>query len=258
MKESDNCVIKSVMKKLLLGCLILITACQNATATPKIESTPIAATQTPPAPATATMTFIPAPTRSATPTPAPLFFTEEFNTDMGAWASFQTGGAESPTMNLENDSLRIDFSSPNTWYYAIHNAHEYSNVFVSTKFLGAPSGSIGVVCDYSESHGWYEFNLASDGTYSVLLGQWLAQGIAQYTPIATDKTEYLQGGNFNYEVGLTCQENILLLHINGKLFRKLDVTRYGLTEGKIGITASSFEETPMIAVFEWVKVGKPE
>jgi hypothetical protein len=187
----------------------------------------------------------------------PLSFTEEFNTDMGAWASFQTGGAEAPTVNLENDLLRIDFSSPNTWYYAIHNAHEYSNVFVSAKFSGAPSGSIGVICDYSESNGWYEFNLASDGTYGVLFGQWLAQGIAQYTPIVTDTTEYLQAGNFNYEIGLTCGGNILLLHINGKLFRKLDVAHFGLTEGRVGITASSFEETPMTATIDWVKVEEP-
>ena len=247
------------MKKFLIsGCLILITACQSTTPAPVEESTPTAATQTPPVPATATATFIPTPTRSATPTPVPLFFTEEFNTDLGAWASFQTGGAQSPTITFENESLRIDFSSPNTWYYAVHNAHEYSNVFVSAKFLGTSSGSIGVVCDYSESNGWYEFNLASDGTYSVLFGQLLAQGIAQYIPIAADSTEYLQAGNLNYEIGLTCTENTLLLHINGKLFRKLDVSRYGLTEGRIGITASSFGETPMTAILDWVKVVQPE
>jgi hypothetical protein len=246
------------MKKLLLflGCLALIIACQSVTSTPQVESTPIAATLTlQPAPATATMSFTPAPT--LTPTPVPLFFTEEFNTDLGAWTSFQTGGAESPTVHLENDFLRIDFSSPNTWYYAIHNAHEYSDVFVSAKFLGTPTGSMGVICDYSESDGWYEFNLASDGTYSVLFGQLLAEGIAQYTPIATDKTEYLKKGNLDYEIGLTCQENILLLYINGKLFRKLDVTRYGLTKGRIGINASSFNEIPMIATFDWVKVSEP-
>ena len=244
------------MKKLfLIGCLTLLVACQSATATPQAESTPTAATQTPPPSATATLTFTPAPT--FTPTPLPLFFTEEFNTDLGAWTSFQTGGAEAPTVNLENDFLRIDFSSPNTWYYAIHSAHEYSNVFVNAKFLGTPTGSIGVICDYSETNGWYEFNLASDGTYSVLFGQLLASGIAQYSPIATDSTEYLKVGKLDYEIGLTCQENILLLHINGKLFRKLDVTRYGLTKGKIGIDASSFEETPMIATFDWVKVSEP-
>jgi hypothetical protein len=247
------------MKKLfLIGCLILTVACQSASATPQAESTPIEATMTPPPPATATMTFTSTPAATATSTPLPLFFTEEFNTDLGAWSSFQTGGTEAPTVNLENDFLRIDFSAPNTWYYAIHNAHEYSSVFVSAKFSGTPAGSLGVICDYSEANGWYEFNLASDGTYGVLFGQLLAQGIAQYTPIATDTTEYLQPGKLDYEIGLACQENILLLYINGKLFRKLDVTRYGLTEGRVGINASSFDEVPMIATFDWVKVSEPE
>jgi hypothetical protein len=243
------------MKKpfLLFGCLILITACQN------VAVTPMTATQTPPPPATATTTAPTAPSApTIPPTPSPLFFTEDFNTDLGAWASFQTGGAEDPTVNLENDLLRINFSSPNTWYYAIHSAHKYSNVFVTAKFSGTPSGSLGLICDYSESNGWYEFNIVGDGTYNVLFGQWLAQGIAQYTPIESKMTEYLKSGKLDYEIGLTCQENTLLLHINGKIFRKLDVTRYGLTRGKIGITASSFEEIPMIATFDWVKVSQPE
>jgi hypothetical protein len=247
------------MKKLfLIGCLILITACQSAPATPQASETsaPIAATQTPLPTATATMTFTPAPT--FTPTPVPLFFTEEFNADLGAWASFQTGGAEAPTVTLENDFLRIDFPAPNTWYYAIHSAHEYSGVFVSAKFSGTPTGSLGLICNYSESKGWYEFNIASDGTYSILFGQWMAEGIAQYTPIAVDGSEYIQAGNLTYEIGLTCQDNILMPHINGKLFRKVDVTRYGLTEGKIGINASSFEDVPMIATFDWVKVAEPD
>ena len=249
---------KHALPKIFIG-IIFLTACITSTPVPAQAElpSPDTAAQTQPMPATATSTVTPAPTRSVPPTPVPLFFTEEFNTDLGAWSSFQTGGAEAPAVNLENDFLRIDFSSPNTWYYAIHNAHEYSNVFVSAKFTGTPAGSLGVICNYSETNGWYEFNLASDGTYGVLFGQWLAQGIAQYTPIATDTTEYLQAGDLDQEIGLTCQENILLLHINGKLFRKLDVTRYGLTEGKIGINASSFEEMPMIAIFDWVKVDKP-
>jgi hypothetical protein len=99
--------------------------------------------------------------------------------------------------------------------------------------------------------------VASDGTYSVLFGQWLAQGIAQYTPIATSGSEYLHSGKLDYEIGLTCQGNILLPRINGKLFRKLDVARFGLAKGRVGINASSFEEVPMIATFDWVKVDEP-
>jgi len=247
---------KHSLLKIFIG-IIFLTACTSSTSVPsQVELTfPTTTTQTPLPPATTTITFTPAPT--LTLTPVPLFFTDEFNSDLGAWASFQTGGENAPTVNLENDFLRIDFPSPDTWYYAIHNAHEYSDVFVSAKFSGTPTGSLGVICNYSESKGWYEFNVASDGTYSILFGQWLAEGIAQYTPNATKNSEYLKGGNLSYEIGLTCQDNILLPHINGKLFRKVDVTRYGLTEGKIGINASSFEEVPMIATFDWVKVNEP-
>jgi hypothetical protein len=243
------------MKKLLLllGCFVVITACQNSTT----QSAPM--TVTPTLSPTVTLTMSPSftPTPTLTPTPVPLFFTDDFTSDLGAWISFQTGGAESPKVGLENGFLRVDFSSPNIWYYAIHDAHAYQNISVSTKFSGTPSGSIGVICDYNEGHGWYEFNIASDGTYNVLFGQWLTLGVAQYTPIATDASEYLKAGKLDYEIGLTCQDNTLLLHINGKLFRKLNVTRFGLDKGRTGITASSFDEVPMIATFDWFKAEEP-
>jgi len=248
------------MKKLLLiGCLLLTAACQSAPAATQAEATPQTASQTPPPPATATSspTLPRIPTASPTSTPVPMFFTEQFNADLGAWASFQTGGAQPASVRLENDLLRIDFASPDTWYYAIHSAHEYSSVNISAKFFGTPSGSIGVVCNYSEANGWYEFNLASDGTYSVLLGQWLSPEIAEYTPIVSDTTEYLQAGTLDHEVGLTCQENLLFLFINGKLFRKLDVSHIGLASGKVGISAASYADIPMIATFDWVQVSEP-
>jgi hypothetical protein len=243
------------MKNLFLfGFLVFTTACQSATPASVTPPAPTSALQSSPTPVTAleTLTL----TSAFTPTPVPLFFTEDFNTDTNAWISFQTGGETNPDLTLENGLLRLDISSPNTWYYAVHGAHDYKDVFVSAKFSGTPSGSMGVICRYSES-GWYEFNLASDGTYNVLFAQWLDNGIAQYTPIASDSSEYLQRGNLSYEIGLTCQGNFLFLYINGKLFRKLDVTRYGLTEGRIGISAASFDETPMIAAFDWVKVNEP-
>jgi hypothetical protein len=236
---------------------LLLTACNLATATssPQVDViSPTAPTQTPPEPATATQTFTPAPT--FTFTPYPMYFTEEFSSDLEAWESFQTGGSTPPTVKTENGLLRIDIASPHTWYYAIHNDHEYSNVTVTAKVDGNPSGSIGLVCYYNETKGWYEFNIASDRTYSVLLGQWLAEGIAQYIPLATDILDYLEAGSLNYEISMSCQANTLLLYINGTLFRKMDVSSYGLTDGKIGITTSSFDEIPMLSLFDWVKVSE--
>ncbi len=244
------------MKKyFLFGCLLLITACQTTAPTLTVESTPTTAPQTTLEPATVTEASSPTPTFTATP--IPLHFTDEFNApETAAWTSFQTGGETTPTLAIENGLLRFDIASANTWYYAIHSTHEYKDISVTAKFSGPQSGSAGLICRYSES-GWFEFNLASDGTYNVLLGQWLTDGIATYLPIASDPSEYLTPGSMDYEIGLTCQENFLFLYINGKLFRKLDVARYELNEGKVGISTSSFEEIPVIITFDWFKVSEP-
>jgi hypothetical protein len=234
------------MKKLFfLGCLILTIACQGAaTTTPSRE--PISSSQPP--------TTVPATEIS---TPGPKYFTEEFNTSLNAWSFFQTGGEANPSASLENGKLRLDISSPQTWYYLVYNPYEYKNITISTKLTGTPSGSMGLICRYSESKGWYEFNVSSDGSYTVLLGKWLAQGIAKYTPIASDTIGQPQAGGLDYEITMTCQDNNLFLYVNEKLLRKLDVTHYALTEGRIGINTSSFTETPMTASFDWVKVSAP-
>jgi len=234
---------------------MLVSACQAATPTLVQDPLPTATVQTPTQPATATLAFTSTPAFTATP--VPLFFTDEFNTNMDAWLSFQTGGETAPEIGLVSDFLRLDISSPHTWQYFIHNAHIYQDVFISAKFVGTPSGSMGLICRYNND-GWLEFNIAHDGTYNVLFAHWLADGIAEYTPIATDRSEYIHAGTFDYEIGLTCEENHILLHINGKLFRKIDVARFGLTEGSVGVSAASFEETPMIASFDWFKVVESE
>jgi len=244
-----------MQKLILVGLLTLTVACQNGTAALSSQSTQTTTAHTPTPPDTATIPVSSTPV--SIPTPGPLYFTDEFGTDLSAWEFFQTGGEDSPAIGLEDDLLRLTLPSPNTWYYAIHNPHEYEDVFLSAKFTGTPAGSVGLICRYGKD-GWYEFNLASDGTYSVLFAQWLADGIARYTPIAGDSSEYLQPGNLSYEIGFTCRENFVLLHINGKLFRKLDVARYGLSAGRIGFTTASFDETPMTARIDWFKVSKPD
>jgi hypothetical protein len=243
------------MKKILMGCLVLISGCQSATPTPAAVSIPTETVQPPTRAVSATPAFTSTP--AFTPTPLPLFFTDEFSTDMNSWLSFQTGGETTPEVTLTNDFLRFDIPAPDTWHYLIHNAHSYQDVFISAQFVGTPAGSMGLVCRYGDT-GWLEFNIANDGTYSVLFGHWLTEGIAEYTPIATDTSEYIHVGTFDYEIGLTCQENYVLLHVNGKLFRKIDVARFELTDGQVGLSVASFEETPMIASFDWFRVSEPE
>jgi hypothetical protein len=245
------------MKKLLLiGCLILIAACQSADSTPSPDPAPTPTLLPTPVPDTPIPTIPPAPTVSPTPEPPPPYFTDEFDFPSPYWDFFQTGGTLAPSAIFESGMLRIDIPSADTWWMGIHNAHAYADVFVRAKADAGAPGAMGLVCRYRESNGWYEFNVASDGTYNALYGQWLAPEIAKYIPLIPTGGGRLNIASPGYEIGLSCRENFLNLYVNGALIRRVDVTNFGLADGNIGATASSFREAPMIVLFEWVRVGQ--
>lgn len=243
------------MKKylLLIGFLALTVACNMGTPTPEIESTPTATLLPTLVPATTTPTFTPAPTNTPIP---PRFFTDEFDTTSIFWQFLRTGGSGTPQTIFENGTLRIDIPNADTWDIGIHNAYIYTNIFIRAKISASATGSVGLICRYNESEGWYEYNVDSSRTYSLLLGRWLAPGIAKYIPIASGENGQLPVGHVNTEIGLSCEENLLSLYTNGSLLRRLDVTNYGLTEGNIGITAASYREAPMTVNFDWIQVSE--
>lgn len=247
------------MKKIfIIGCLLLTTACNMPVSTPVADPTQTATLPSPPETGSTPQTEIPAetstPTSTATVAPPALYFTEEFDTSSPYWEFIQAGGAATLTSSIENGSLSIGASSPDTWFVGVYTAHAYSNVFVRAKVNITPSGSVGLICRYTPD-GWYEFNAATDGTYSILLGQWLSPGVAKYIPIINESSQQFALNTAN-EIGLFCEDNFLHLYINKNLIRRVDVTNYGLTEGSVGITASSFAEVPTSVLFEWVSVGK--
>jgi len=254
----DNCVLISAMKKLLLiGCLILVTACQPATPTPVPPLFPTATV--PPTPVPVTVTPQPTPTLEPTPTPLPRLFTNEFDASLAGWVILQAGSDAVPNIKTENSNLILQMDSPYTWVYVLYGAQDYEDIRVDVQFInqaGSPA-SIGLMCRYSETDGWLEYNVSTDGTYNVLYAQWLANGIADYLPILSASSNAIQPSGAPQEIGLVCSETTLSLYINQTLIRSVDVSRYELTEGKIGITASSFENAPVIAAFDWVKVSEP-
>jgi len=245
------------MKKLIiLGCLLLTVACQPSTPTLAPDSTPTA-TLLPP---TGTASVTPEPTLTPSPippTPLPRFFREEFDGVFPSWSLLQSNG-DSPQATVENGALTFALASPYSWSYVILGAEEYTDAHITARFdsRSASPSALGVVCRYSEANGWYEFNISEDGTYNVLFGQWLAAGVADYQPIASDFSEYIRPNGEANEVGMDCQGNTLWLYLNGKLFRKIDVSRFGLTGGRLGLSMASFENAPVVAGFEWVQVGQ--
>jgi len=249
------CDIRSGMKKsFLLGLLLLTSACNLPVPTPAPDSAPAETPLSTPEAVTDAPGLSITETAVPTPEPPPLYFTEEFDTPFSFWEFRQTGGTQLPASSIQNGTLRIDIASPDTWMVGILNVHSYSDVFVRAKTSAAPAGSVGLICRYSED-GWYEFNVSSDGAYSVLLGQWLSPDVVKYAPIINDLSSKL-AGNATSEIGLFCEDNFLKLYANDVMIRRVEVTNYGLTDGKIGITAASFVQAPISAIFEWVQVSQ--
>jgi len=250
------------MKKFLIGCLILlITACQSATPTPAPLPIPTATVPVTPTPTVVpvTNTPVPTPTIESSPTPLPRLFTNEFDAPLAGWTILQTGNEVPPIVKTEGSSLVLQMDSPFTWAYAVYDPQEYADIRIDARFAnqaGSPA-AIGLICRYSETDGWLEYNLLTDGTYNVLYGKWLSSGVADYLPILSGSSSAIQPSGTAQEIGLICSDNFLSLFIDQTLIRRVDVSSYKLTTGKIGLTASSFENTPVIATFDWVKVSEP-
>ena len=253
------------MKKLLLIGFFLLTACLSPSGS---RSASFESTLTPGATATrATPTLVPATVTVTstssppfTPEPPPRFFIEEFDSAPAHWSTLNTSGDASRIESLnQNGKLTFELYSSNAWLYAIYDAQEYQMVHIeaSIESTGSNTNYMGLICNYQEQNGWLEFNISSDGSYNVLYGQWLEVGIASYTPVVDGGSEYVNVGNSTNEIGLDCLADTLQLYINGKLFRNLDVSRFELNGGKVGLAVASFEELPVILAFDWVKVSEP-
>jgi hypothetical protein len=114
-----------------------------------------------------------------------------------------------------------------------------------------------LICNYSETEGWLEYNVSTDGTYNVLFGKWLSNGIADYLPILDGSSNQIAQSGMEQQIGMTCSNGTLALFINGTLVRNVDVSHYNRAGGKIGVSASSYENIPVIASFDWVTVSQP-
>lgn len=248
------------MKKLLIGCLLLfITACQPATPVPVATLSPTATVPPSPTPIPLTDTPQPTPTLELSPTPLPRLFTNEFDSPLAGWSILQTGSDAAPKVNTENSTLILQMDTPFTWVYTIYDAQDYGDIRVDARFTnqGGSPAAIGLICRYSETDGWLEYNVYSDGTYSVLYGQWLANGIADYLPVLSSSSNAILPSGSSQEIGLICSGTTLSLLIDQTIIRSVDVSRFELAGGKVGVNTSSFENIPVIAAFDWVKVSEP-
>lgn len=243
-------------KPAILALAFLLAACQGPSAgsppTPGETALPTSPPTASAAPSRA------APTRTATAGPAPRAFTEDFDGGLVNWTfrQVETGTLADPPAIL-NGFLIFQLPVPNQWAYEFYGPQQYTDVQVQAKIemRAGDQGAAGVVCRYDETGGWYEFNIYSDQTYTLLFGRWLADGVASYTLLVRAQSEKILP--VQDEFGLSCVGNVLTPFINGTQMRRRQETRFGLTGGQIGIAASSSESAPGSVAFDSVTVSEP-
>jgi len=221
----------------------------------------------PPAPAP---TDVPPPTAAPVATEPPAasaqqFFTEEFDTALsGDWDILTVTGsdnadADKVTVDSDGGSLVWDFESEYVYYYLFYNPYTYEDVRIDLRAdnRGKNNNSISLICRYDSEVGWYEFNIANNGLYSILYAEVTSDGSIAYNTITDGGSNAIKQGKDVNEYGISCKGDKLTLFINGKETKSISEKKYGLSEGQVGISVSSFDVLPIQIDMDWFKISEP-
>lgn len=244
-----------IISSILIGCT-------------QTESLPLATyTDLPAFTATPTeVSYTETPQPTFTPTPQ-KFFKDEFNQGFDNWTHFSINGKTS-VINPGNIGARIaiekgyfifDIERKLFWVYSIYNQFTYDDVRIDVTVAnrGTNNNNISIICRYSEEDGWYEFNITNSGLYYIYHALPRFDGFVAYTILGEGgSNEIRQGLETNVYTGI-CHENTLTLMVNDHFVSEVKTGRFDLTEGKIGISASTFLSVPVTAKFNDIIVSAP-
>lgn len=249
---------------LLLFVLIVSTACgfslgNNNDPTDKPQVIVVTATperQAPTeAPVVATEAVTEAPVTSSEPKD---FFIDEFDDNMDNYSWFDMGsGDEEDKMNLvyEEGQLKFELNDYNLWPYVMYDPYTYTDVRIDVEAenWGVNQNSVTLVCRYDEDLGWYEFNIANDGTwYIAYYDAMVAKG---YITLYNGGSTAIKMGRDTNVYSAVCQGQNLTLFINGVKTRTVE--HKDLKEGQVGVSVSSYENFPVNVYLNWLEISQP-
>lgn len=196
-----------------------------------------------------------APAEPAATEEAPAFYTEEFDEVNELWTYFLMSGEDADlSIVTEDGQMVFDIQEEQVYAYLTYDAYYYEDVRIDTsaRNLGSNNNNVSLVCRETED-GWYEFNIANNGLYSILRYD---ADIDEYTLIYNGGSTAIHTGKATNEYTAICEGDTLSLFINGVEARTVDHdNRY--PEGRVGISVSSFENVPVTVNFEWVTISEP-
>ncbi len=243
----------------LILIVVLVAACgTNAPATPTVDAeatSDAAAERTEAAAPTATPqpTEVP-PTRTPIPTRDP-YGTEEFDDEavLDDWDYLYFGDPGSSDYYVEDGALAIEITEEDSYAYLFYTgggSYEDVRLEAQVRNSGANRNWISLVCRQT-ARGWYEFNVGSDGYYTI----YSYNGLSGFTQLYSGGSQAIKTGDDMNVFTATCIGNELSLAINGVETRT--VTNDDWTRGNVGVSVSAYDVLPVVAFFDRVTISPP-
>ncbi len=254
----------------VLALLVVTLACMptGTTTPPPATEQPIKIdepTSAPTAePTEAPVTEAPLPTEPPA-SQAQQFFTEEFDSPLSSdWSSYtiydpNESNLDKVKVEAKDGKLVWDFQSKYVYYYLFYGAFKYEDVEISANAdnRGKNNNSVSLICRYDPEKGWYEFNVANNGLYTILFAEVTSSGKIRYNRIANGGSKDIKAGLGVNEYSAKCQGDELSLTINGADVISIKDKKYGLRSGQVGVSVSSFNVLPILIEMDWFKVSEP-
>jgi hypothetical protein len=185
------------------------------------------------------------------------YYVEEFDSDISSWSYFLMSGNESEMdLYTEDGYLVFDLQGEDQWVYVLYDEYYYPEVRIDVlaENRGMNTNNVSLICNYSDTEGWYEFNISNGGLYDILA----------YSEIDGDYYQLASGGSTNVVTGRAenlytaiCQGNQLALYINGVLEREYTDNKYNLREGQVGLSVASFDVLPILVNIDYFSISLP-
>jgi hypothetical protein len=188
------------------------------------------------------------------------YFTENFDGDISNYTYFEyhelgtTKKDASIIPTTKNGYLVFDLKKANKWVYVTYDPYTYTDVRVDiiADNRGKNTNNVSLLCRYSEE-GWYEFNIANSGLFSILA---FVSGEG-YQLIYNGGSNLIKPGKETNEYTLICNGSDLTVGVNGTEVKTISDTKYKLREGKVGFGVSSFDVLPIRVDIDSFQVSQP-
>jgi hypothetical protein len=157
-------------------------------------------------------------------------------------------------MSAQNVKLNINITSPQTSMYVFYAPYLYTDVVLEAKAdnAGKNNNNVSLVCRYNEAdRTWYEFNIANNGLYWIL-----AFFDGTYKEIYSGGSNLIKQGKDTNVYKAGCIGKALSLFINGQEVRTIQEKTYGLNEGQVGLSVTSFDVLPIEIDFEYFTIAE--